>query len=59
VEDALPPELLTDEKALAKEIRRLEKLMMDHARNLEFEQAAAARDALNALKERVLLDGAR
>ncbi|OZI61235.1 excinuclease ABC subunit UvrB [Bordetella genomosp. 11] len=59
VEDALPAELLTDEKALAREIRRLEKLMMDHARNLEFEQAAAARDALNALKERVLLDGAR
>ncbi|AOB31790.1 excinuclease ABC subunit B [Bordetella sp. H567] len=59
IEDALPAELLTDEKALAREIRRLEKLMMDHARNLEFEQAAAARDALNALKERVLLDGAR
>ena len=32
--------------------------MMDHARNLEFEQAAAARDALTALKQRVLLDGA-
>jgi excinuclease ABC subunit B len=59
IEDALPAELLTDEKALAREIRRLEKLMMDHARNLEFEQAAAARDALNALKNRVLLDGAR
>ena len=38
---------------MAREIRRLEKLMMDHARNLEFEQAAAARDALNALKESV------
>lgn len=45
-------------KALAREIKRLEKLMMDHARNLEFEQAAAARDALTALKQRVLLDGA-
>jgi excinuclease ABC subunit B len=59
IEDALPANVLTDEKALAREIRRLEKLMMDHARNLEFEQAAAARDSLNALKERVLLDGAR
>jgi excinuclease ABC subunit B len=59
IEDAIPIEALTDEKVLAKEIRRLEKLMMDHARNLEFEQAAAARDALNALKDRVLLDGAR
>ncbi len=58
IEDGLPAELLIDEKALAREIRRLEKLMMDHARNLEFEQAAAARDALNAPKERVLLDGA-
>lgn len=58
LEDAVPAALLTDEKALAREIKRLEKLMMDHARNLEFEQAAAARDALTALKNRVLLDGA-
>jgi excinuclease ABC subunit B len=50
--------LLTDEKALAKEFKRLEKLMLDHARNLEFEQAAAARDALKALKDRVLMSGA-
>jgi excinuclease ABC subunit B len=56
VEDAIPAALLADEKALAKEFRRLEKLMMDHARNLEFEQAAAARDALNALKQRALLN---
>ncbi|MFJ1298403.1 excinuclease ABC subunit UvrB [Pseudomonadota bacterium AL_CKDN230030165-1A_HGKHYDSX7] len=58
LEDAVPAALLTDEKALAREIKRLEKLMIDHARNLEFEQAAAARDALNALKNRVLLNGA-
>ena len=57
LESAVPAEVLTDEKAMAREIRRLEKLMMDHARNLEFEQAAAARDALNALKSRLLLDG--
>lgn len=43
-----------DEKALAQEIRRLEKEMLDCARNLEFERAAAARDALAALKQRVL-----
>ena len=47
--------LLMDEKALAREIRKLEKQMQDHARNLEFEQAAAARDQLNTLKEKVLL----
>jgi len=57
-EQGIPAELLTDEKALAREIRRLEKLMMDHARNLEFEQAAAARDTLAALKERAWLSGA-
>jgi excinuclease ABC subunit B len=34
------------EKSLAREIRRLEKAMQDHAKNLEFEQAAAARDEL-------------
>jgi excinuclease ABC subunit B len=34
------------EKELAREIRRLEKAMQEHARNLEFEAAAAARDEL-------------
>lgn len=53
--DDIPLEILRDDKLLAKEIRRLEKRMMDHARNLEFEQAAAARDALNRLKEKALL----
>jgi excinuclease ABC subunit B len=53
--DGVPLEVLADDKALAREIRRLETQMMDHARNLEFEQAAAARDALNALKKRALL----
>ncbi len=42
-----------DEKALAKEIKRLEKLMLECARNLEFEKAAAARDELFQLRERV------
>ncbi len=39
------------EKALAREIKRLEKAMQDHAKNLEFEQAAAARDELFRLKK--------
>jgi len=53
--DDIPAEVLRDDKALAREIKRLTALMMDHARNLEFEQAAAARDALNRLKERALM----
>src|SRR5690606_26671125 len=55
-EEEVSSELLRDDKALAREIRRLEKQMMDHARNLEFEQAAATRDALTRLKERALLN---
>ena len=43
-----------DEKTLAKEIKRLEKLMLEHARNLEFEQAARVRDQLGQLKAQVL-----
>ena len=39
------------EKDVAKEIKRLEKLMMEHARNLEFEKAARVRDQLGILKE--------
>ena len=42
------------EKDLAREIKRLEKQMLEHARNLEFEQAAQARDQLAQLKKRVL-----
>ncbi len=42
------------EKDLAKEIKRLEKSMLEHAKNLEFEQAARARDQLAALREKVL-----
>ncbi|MCM5568896.1 excinuclease ABC subunit UvrB [Burkholderiaceae bacterium FT117] len=40
------------EKAATKEIKRLEKLMLEHAKNLEFEKAAQVRDQLAALKER-------
>ena len=38
------------EKDLAKEIKRLEKTMLEHARNLAFEEAAAARDQLAKLR---------
>ena len=38
------------EKDVAKEIKRLEKQMVEHAKNLEFEKAARVRDQLNVLK---------
>jgi excinuclease ABC subunit B len=38
------------ERDIAKEIKRLEKLMMEHARNLEFENAARVRDQLSNLR---------
>jgi excinuclease ABC subunit B len=41
------------EKGIAREIKRLEKQMLDHARNLEFEKAAKVRDQLAALKQQV------
>ncbi|NMG44229.1 excinuclease ABC subunit UvrB [Aromatoleum toluvorans] len=41
-----------DEKAVAKAIKKLEKEMQEHARNLEFEKAAAARDELFRLRQR-------
>ena len=40
------------EKDLAREVKRLEKLMLEHARNLEFEQAGRVRDQLKNLKAR-------
>ena len=40
------------EKDIAKAIKQLEKQMMEHARNLEFEKAAQARDQLALLKAR-------
>jgi len=41
------------EKQISKEIKRLEKQMMEHAKNLEFEKAAQVRDQLALLRERV------
>ena len=39
------------EKDVAREIKRLEKQMVEHAKNLEFEKAAKVRDQLHILKE--------
>ena len=40
-----------NEKDLGKRIKQLEKQMLEHARNLEFEKAARLRDQLGLLKE--------
>ena len=40
------------EKQLAKEMQKLEKQMLGHAQNLEFEKAARVRDQLAQLKNR-------
>jgi excinuclease ABC subunit B len=50
--DAGPDYSMMDEKAIAKAIKQLEKDMLEHARNLEFEKAAAARDELFRLRQR-------
>ena len=39
------------EKDVSREIKRLEKQMVEHAKNLEFEKAAKVRDQLHILKE--------
>jgi len=43
------------EKELTREVKRLEKEMLDCARNLEFERAAQLRDRLKALKQRLFI----
>jgi len=42
-------------KNIAAEIKRLEQAMYQHARNLEFEEAAKVRDQLGKLRERSLV----
>lgn len=42
-----------DEKALSKQLKTIEKAMMEAAKNLEFEKAAELRDQLHKLRERV------
>ncbi|MCA6217432.1 excinuclease ABC subunit UvrB [Ideonella sp. B7] len=45
------------EKDLSKRIKALEKQMLEHARNLEFEKAARVRDQLAALREQAFGGG--
>jgi excinuclease ABC subunit B len=45
------------EKQVGRELKRLEKLMFEHAKNLEFEKAARVRDQLALLKEQVFGSG--
>ena len=48
---------IDDPQDVAREIKKLEKRMIEHARNLEFEQAARVRDQLAALRQRVFGGG--
>ncbi|AGF46802.1 excinuclease ABC subunit B uvrB [Candidatus Kinetoplastibacterium desouzaii TCC079E] len=48
--------LFKNEKKLSKEIKRLEKLMVNYANKLEFEKASSTRDSLNELKKMFLFN---
>jgi len=45
-------------KDMTREIKRVEKEMLDAARNLEFEKAAKLRDELHVLKQRLFIEAA-
>ncbi|MGE4110656.1 MAG: excinuclease ABC subunit UvrB [Burkholderiales bacterium] len=49
---------LMGDKEMTREIKRVEKEMLEAARNLEFEQAARLRDELQELKQRFFIDAA-
>ncbi len=51
--------LAMSEKEISKEIRRIEKEMLQAAKNLEFEKAAALRDELKKLRETMLFEAER
>ncbi len=46
------------EKDLTRELKRLEREMLEAAKNLEFERAAHLRDELKTLKERLFIETA-
>ena len=50
-----PLEDLKDSDQMKKEITLLEDLMYKHAKNLEFEEAAAHRDRVTELKEKLFM----
>jgi excinuclease ABC subunit B len=52
VASELPASATTEQ--VGREIRRLEGVMLAHARNLEFEEAAACRDTIQGLRSRLL-----
>ncbi|MXW49329.1 MAG: excinuclease ABC subunit UvrB [Gammaproteobacteria bacterium] len=52
---AAPVELPDDPKALGKLVRQLESQMLEHAKNLEFEEAATVRDQIRSIREERLL----
>ena len=49
------PKIKFDQKSVSKELARLEKIMLEHARNLDFEKAAKTRDELAKYKEKVFV----
>jgi excinuclease ABC subunit B len=51
-------EIPSDPKALGKLIGRLEEQMLEHARNLEFEEAARLRDEIKTIREERLVNPA-
>ena len=50
-------DLPTDPKALGKLLRAMEEQMLEHARNLEFEEAAQLRDEIHEIRAASLLTG--
>ena len=52
---AAPVELPDDPKALGKLVTQLENQMLEHAKNLEFEEAATVRDQIRNIREERLL----
>ncbi len=58
-QDAIQRAMVEDmsERDISREIKRLEKLMLEHARDLEFEKAARVRDQLALLKVRAFGTG--
>src|SRR4029079_12841880 len=53
-EEAAPNLRMLSPEQIVREIKRLEAQMYKHARNLEFEEAARLRDAIEKLKQREL-----
>jgi excinuclease ABC subunit B len=54
VAEEAAPYLVMPPHKLARELKKLEQKMFKHAHSLEFEEAAAVRDQIHAIKERVL-----